>query len=248
MAICAALAPGSIAVRELYPWGLESIYELSYLKVFVRWEDYLEASFLRYMCGYQSRHGQATLVGGVPYYVTLAAAQTALLGNQHYVLWHGTQAVLTRVRRHVLNGPHESVIAAAQSRLFLTHAAIRHRIAHGQEDARNKFYLATMSLAGRRYPGARAGRFLRHWDFNVSPPMRWLESITLTRRLWQAQSCRSQESLGIQPVPRVDIKTFDYYRTGNELSRESRSPDSHRRVKIRTSKVRRSEEPAPGTC
>ena len=177
--IRATAGPGSIAARELYPARLESIYELSYLKVFVRWEDFLEASFLRYMCGCQSRHGQATLAGGAHYYPSLAAAQAALLGSQQYVLWHGPRTVLTRVRRHVLNGTHEAVIAAAQARLS-DFAAIRHRIAHGQSDARNKFDLATMSLAGRRYPGARAGRFLRDWDSTITPPLRWLESIIRT--------------------------------------------------------------------
>jgi hypothetical protein len=149
------------------------------LKVFVRWEDYLEASFLRYMCGCQSRHGQATLVGGIPFYSSLAAAEAALLAGHSYLLWHGPQAVLVRVRRHIVNGTHETVIAAAQSMLS-DFAAIRHRIAHGQADARSKFNLATMSLAGRRYPGARAGRFLRDWDSGIMPPVRWLESITRT--------------------------------------------------------------------
>lgn len=169
--------PGSVASRELYPARLESIYELSYLKVFVRWEDFLEASFLRYMCGCLSSQGQATMVGGVPYYPSLVSAQAALLGGQQYLLWHGPQVVLARVRRHVVNGTHETIIAAAQANLS-DFAAIRHRIAHGQADARIKFDLATMSLVGRRYPGARAGRFLRDWDTSITPPVRWLESIT----------------------------------------------------------------------
>jgi hypothetical protein len=167
----------SIAYRELYPARLEELYELAYLKVFISWEGFLEDSFLRYMCGYQSNLGQATMKGGIPYYNSLARAETALLAGHQYTLWANPQVVLSRVCKHVLNGSHESVIAASQASLT-NFAAIRHRIAHGQADARNKFDQATMAIAGRRYAGARAGKFLRDWDSSLNPPVRRLESIT----------------------------------------------------------------------
>jgi hypothetical protein len=56
-------------------------------------------------------------------------------------------------------------------------AAVRHRIAHGQEDARRKFDLATMNLCGKRYRGSRAGKFLRDWDTSTAVSLRWLESM-----------------------------------------------------------------------
>ena len=65
------------------------------------------------------------------------------------------------------------VIASNLSRLE-QFAAIRHRIAHAQEHARIQFDLATMSLAAKRYKGARPGRFLRDWE---SPSRRWLDAI-----------------------------------------------------------------------
>ena len=40
-------------------------------------------------------------------------------------------------------------------------AAVMHRVAHRQEDARRMFDLATMNILGRQYPGARAERFLK---------------------------------------------------------------------------------------
>lgn len=61
---------------------------------------------------------------------------------------------------------------------YLEHlAAIRHRIAHDQKDARTNFDTASSAIAGRTYPGARPGKFLRDTD-RSSPPRRWLEVTT----------------------------------------------------------------------
>jgi hypothetical protein len=45
--------PGSRTYRELTPPRLEALYEMAYLRVFIAWEDLLEESFLRFMCGYE---------------------------------------------------------------------------------------------------------------------------------------------------------------------------------------------------
>jgi hypothetical protein len=66
--------------------------------------------------------------------------------------------------------------SAARLAMF---AAIRHRVAHGQDDAKQKFNQATMFLCGRRYRGARPGSFLRDWDTSSQPNRRWLEVISL---------------------------------------------------------------------
>jgi hypothetical protein len=57
-------------------------------------------------------------------------------------------------------------------------AAIRHRIAHGQDDAKTKFDAATMLLAGKRYYGSRPGSFLREFDASLTPSRRWIEIIS----------------------------------------------------------------------
>jgi hypothetical protein len=152
---------------------LEFLHELAYLRMFVAWESFLEQTFYRYMCGSVSvRFGQQTMVGG-KYFRSTAAAETAVLGGQPYRLWHNPSQVENRVRLFVVGGRHELIVTSAAT--MIGHmAALRHRIAHDQKDGAGKCDAATMFFAGRRYRGARPGRFLRDWDI---PNRRWLERI-----------------------------------------------------------------------
>lgn len=172
-----ALPVGSPAWRQLHVPRLELLYELAFLRVFVEWELFLEQTLTRLMCGYRARSaGQAVLKPGIVYTPTLAMAQVALLGNRHYLLWHDPAKALARASTRFSSSSFQNVVASSSSRLA-HFASIRHRIAHGQADAHANFNAATMQLNGRRYPGARAGRFLRDWDIGTNPRVRWLESI-----------------------------------------------------------------------
>lgn len=163
--------------RPLHHTRIEYLYELAYLRIFISWEVFLEASFLRYLCGLHShRHGAQVMAGGQPYHKTIDDAENAMLGNWHYFLWANTDKVLAMVKKHLDKGRHQTIIAAARGRLD-NYAAIRHRVAHGQSDAILKFDNAAMALAGRRNFGSKAGRFLRAFNTSVSPPLRWIESI-----------------------------------------------------------------------
>jgi hypothetical protein len=169
---------GSELYKEWSPLRLEALYELAYLRSFVAWEWFLEATFLRYLCGFASpTHGQATMVSGRPFHRNIQAAETAVLAGQQFMLWHGPQKVVNRCAAHVLNGRHEQVINSRITRIQ-HFADIRHRVAHDRQDVRNKFDAATMALATRRYPGSRVGSFLRDWVPGSSPRLRWLDHIT----------------------------------------------------------------------
>ncbi|MBI5618443.1 MAG: hypothetical protein HY943_19375 [Gammaproteobacteria bacterium] len=180
-------ASGSRTRAGLHPIRLEALYEMAYLRVFVSWEAFLEQAFLRYLCGYASAHGTATPRAGTAFCSTLAQAETAVLNGNAYVLWHNPSKIIARCRRFFSVSQVESVIASNTARLD-AFAAVRHRIAHAQADAKAKFDLATMTLYGRRYPGSRAGSFLRDRDISVAPPERWLdrlaqELISLSRQI-----------------------------------------------------------------
>lgn len=152
---------------------LEYLYELSYLRMFVAWESFLEQTFYRYMCGSVSaRFGQQTMVAG-RYFRSTAAAEAAVLAGQAYKLWHNPGHVAGRVAGFVVNGQHERLMSSASVRIGHM-ASLRHRIAHDQKDGAVKCDAATMFFAGRRYPAARPGRFLRDWD---APGRRQLERM-----------------------------------------------------------------------
>lgn len=175
----AEATPTSLTRRGLYPARLEALYEMAYLRIFVGWEAYLEAAFLRYLCGYSSaRWGQAVLLPGSTFAATLAKAEASVLSGQSFVLWHSPNTVVLRSQKFFRSSMIEDTVAS--SRAQLQHlAAVRHRITHSQDDARRNFDAATMTIAGRRYRGARPGAFLRDWDATVQPPIRWLERLSM---------------------------------------------------------------------
>jgi|SRR6185436_2138470 len=161
--------------REMSVHRLSLIYELSFLRIFAGWEIFLEESFLRYLCGYASAAGQQIRTGGL-YSKTLQDARNALLGGNSFLLWHKPSKVADRSRRFFLFGLHETIVLSNISRLNWF-ASIRHRIAHDHEDARAQFNGACMNLCGRRFPGARPGKFLRNWTTIGPARARWLSVI-----------------------------------------------------------------------
>lgn len=163
---------------------LEALYELAYLRIFGAWELHLEGIFLRSLCGYVSRAGQETLRPGLMHYRTLATAETAMLGGRAYQLWHNPTAVIGRCQGFIRSGPgypaaQETTISSNLANLENL-AAIRHRIAHTQRDARLRFDAACVTIAGRTYRGSRPGKLLRDWDTSVVPPQRWIRSFERT--------------------------------------------------------------------
>jgi hypothetical protein len=142
----------------------------------MEWEVLLEGAFHRFMCGYAHSGGQEPLIVGNSYSNKISDAEATLLNGRQYLLWHNANQVISRAAGVFNNSRYEQVLASAQQRL-MHFAAVRHRIAHAQQDAANKFDLASMSIAGRRYAGARPGRFLRDTKAGANPPSRWLSEI-----------------------------------------------------------------------
>jgi hypothetical protein len=176
--LAAAARQGDPLRDEWHVTRVELLYELAYLRIFIEWELFLEQTFLRYLCGYLSRGGQIFSPVSGSFCATLQAAEGTLLAGRPFALWHDPLRIINRARQFLTNCPHESVIGSHAARL-VDLAAVRHRIVHGQSDAKQKFDLATLNLAGRRYRGARPGRFLRDWDNSGTTIRRWLSALGL---------------------------------------------------------------------
>lgn len=174
--LAAASPLGSVMRQEWYAARVELLYELAFLRMFIEWELFLEQTFLRYLCGYRSSAGTLYIAVNGGYCHTLQLAEATILAGRSFVLWHDPVRVIDRSRRFLVGCPHETVLASNRARL-IDMAAVRHRIAHGQADARQKFDIATMNLIGRRYRGSRPGRFLRDWDRSTTLQRRWLETL-----------------------------------------------------------------------
>lgn len=150
------------------------VYELAYLRAFNQWESFLEETLLRYLCGY-------SLAGVVSrpllvHSATLTAARTLLYGNFQYLLWHNPTTAAQRAQNHLHMSNYENVLTVS-AQIVSDYADIRHRVAHDQTDAKQKFDVITMNLVGRRFPGSRPGLFLRTKTYFNHQNMRWLERI-----------------------------------------------------------------------
>ena len=97
------LAQSGEAVLSHPQWTLsrvEFLYELAFLRMFGDWERFLEMTFLRYLCGYQSSHGVCIPVAGARYFGTLSAATLALFGPRGFALWHDPNSVVRRAQTY----------------------------------------------------------------------------------------------------------------------------------------------------
>lgn len=167
---------------------VELAYELAYLRIFLAWERFLETALTRLICGYHHSNGPEPLKANLSYFGRIADAEAAILGTRTYTLWHDPAKVVSRAERWLSNSRFALILSSAQQNL-VHYAAIRHRIAHEQDDARMKFDLASMALAARRYKGARPGRLLRDWQLGANPPRRWLSVLGDDLGSYASQIC-----------------------------------------------------------
>src|SRR4051794_2178908 len=86
-------APRGRIHQELTIPRLEALHEMAYLRIFVRWETFLETTFLRMMCGYQSPIYVPQFAAGKTRQRTLSAAQVALFGGRDFLLWHNPRYI-----------------------------------------------------------------------------------------------------------------------------------------------------------
>lgn len=170
-------------------YDLEYAYEIAYLRVFVAWEVFLENVLFRLLAGYTISGNQEPLKEGKSYAKNIGAARTLIQGNRDFVLWHACGKNINRAAIKFNNSNFEQVLKSAEDDLDMF-SAIRHRIAHEQDDARNNFNEATMALCGRRFRAARAGRFLRYINPNSVNGERFLETITTDLENIATQLCQ----------------------------------------------------------
>jgi hypothetical protein len=151
------------AGRHWTPSKTDLAYESAFLRFFTEWEMFLEECTIRFMRGYTSGAYVPMYPQGTTVSPSIAAARAKLLGNRRYLMWYDPVTNIRRVKKWLDHCPVEVICLSAQSWLEQI-AAVRHRIAHRSDDARSKFDSACMALAGRRFVGSSAGRFLRSFD------------------------------------------------------------------------------------
>src|SRR5690242_19886680 len=83
-------AAGFSMVRKFY------VYEAAYLLVFAAWENFLEETLLRFLCGYKNSAGVHQRLGTMRHCPNLTAAKGVLFGARTFLLWHDAPRVIAR--------------------------------------------------------------------------------------------------------------------------------------------------------
>lgn len=114
--------------RRIPQVWVESVAELVFLRFFAVWENFLEETFIRYMCGGHAPSGYAPRLR--TRCLTLANARDVLFRGRRYVQWGQVEGVYERARIYFENSePYTSVLGTVDSHLKQM-AKIRNRIAH----------------------------------------------------------------------------------------------------------------------
>ena len=137
---------------------LEYAYEIAYLRIFVAWEDFLETTLYRLLCGYITPSGAEPLKASCRYFPNIASAEAAILNGRDYKLWHNPDTVANRANGILHLSRYETILKSASSDI-VHFANVRHRIVHSQKDAKDKFNTTTVNLCGRRFLAARLVAF-----------------------------------------------------------------------------------------
>ena len=138
---------------------VDLIFELAFLKIFIAWEQFLENTFIRYMCGASS------LSGGKPIQIVsvryLEDALKVIYGSRDYADWTSVDVILTRANSFFDSGePYATPLQSAATELT-NMRGIRNHIAHHSKKSREDFKKVFVNIYGFRPQGMSAGRFLR---------------------------------------------------------------------------------------
>lgn len=171
-------APPTTEVRRnLKAPQMEALYESAFLRIFASWEVFQEDATIRMMAGAGTHTYKPVPASGSSVYGSMKAARAALYGNRPFLLWHNPEGVVNRVAKVLTGSPLEVELTTNKSKLE-HYGNIRHRVAHGSDDAATKFKIASQYLTGVTHNGS-PGKLLRSQD--TTDPLnlkRWISVIT----------------------------------------------------------------------
>ena len=134
------------------------IAELSFLQLFISWEDILEQTFTRYMCGGKTASGYSPRRYVQP--TTLEHALDIIKQERVFVDWTRWEEIITRANLYFQNGePFANAIRGALVQLNEI-KTIRNRIAHRSEYSIERFLRLVRDKFGYNPRGMTPGRLL----------------------------------------------------------------------------------------
>jgi len=157
---------------------LYSINELSFLKLFISWEHFLEQSFIRFMCKAKNSAGFP-----VETYVNprdLEHALNMLKQKQRYVDWTVVNDVIKRAKLYFKDGEPFSTALGQVSAHLTEMKIIRNRIVHESKKANEDFRNLVRQKFGHFPRGMMPGKLLMsRFSGNVTL-LKQYETVVLT--------------------------------------------------------------------
>lgn len=144
-----------------HPIGIrtvEMLAGLQLLRMYLAWEEFIEAVFLRYMCGCVSHSGfSPPLLANRER--NIKGAMKTLFGKHRYLVWSPSE-ILSRAQTYFQNAEPFSTAVRSASHQIEAICTIRNRFAHRSEYAQAQFRRLVRNELGYNPPGMTPGRFL----------------------------------------------------------------------------------------
>lgn len=152
----------------------ELFASIALLRMHLAWEDFIESTFLRYLCGAHTVKGFAPILIEKPY-TTIDSAFTKLLDGQSYITW--SLSKIDKLAGIYFQSGEPYVAAISASRNKLTEIInIRNRFAHRSDHATIHFEKIVRGVIGYMPRGINPGRFLLMSDPSA-PDLRFISSV-----------------------------------------------------------------------
>lgn len=121
-----------------------SIVELSFLKFYISWENFLEQTFVRYMCGGANSSGYSPVRYVQPR--TIKHAFNMIRQERRYIDWTASDVVINRALLYFRDGePYASAIGSLPELEEMR--KVRNRIAHRSEYSERAFVVLSTTKA-----------------------------------------------------------------------------------------------------
>lgn len=135
-----------------------SVVELSFLRLYTSWEEFIEQAFVRYMCGATTSTGYSPKRYVQP--LNLRHAFNICTQGRAYADWMRLDEVIQKSKLYFEDGePFKNALGSAATALDEM-KTIRNRITHGSEHSNKEFRQVVMNRIGVSQKNMVPGRFL----------------------------------------------------------------------------------------
>ncbi len=156
------------------------IVELSFMRLFLTWEGFIEEAFILYLLGKEAPNGFRPSRHATP--LNRQHAIELLASDARHTDWTAAAKIVSRADRFFLNGEPFVAVIRPQSNLLDNMKTIRNALSHDSEEAFGKFQTLVRNELTFFPNGMVPGTFLATTKPHVTPPVTFLQFYADTFR------------------------------------------------------------------